>query len=253
LHRKPTKVAQLQLVPPVAQSNRPEKHQRDIPDGHKSCNLCANVLPQSEFKLKYDGHHCSYCNACDKLVGRGRRRGLSMEAMRNAFQSGALLDLLDKQPIVGCAAGSPALKSSMTTKVCNLCKQELMVSRFRTVSGGRVGAYCVECDRLVGRGRRCVDERFSCLYSLLHAFRHRHSVLFLIRPRTYECCEARASPAIAIATRTSRHHMHTAFNAMTLNVEALVNSCSPGRVRSRMRVHACAFVAGTSMTTCTLC
>ena len=152
-----------------------------MPEGHKICNLCENVRAQSNFKLKYDGNHSSYCNACDKLVGRGRRRGLSMDVMRASFKDGTLQHLLDTHPIVQVAAGpagggveeggiaastsAPASgmlpgvaavggSSAPRVKNCNLCSKDKAVENFRIVSGGRIGAYCIDCDRLIGRGRR---------------------------------------------------------------------------------------------------
>lgn len=100
-----------------------------------------------------------------------------MDVMRASFKDSTLQHLLDTHPIVqvagggvgeeGAAASTSALASGMFSaavgaggsstvrvKSCNLCSQEKSVDNFRIVSGGRVGAYCVDCDRLIGRGRR---------------------------------------------------------------------------------------------------
>lgn len=104
-----------------------------------------------------------------------------MDVMRASFKDGTLQNLLDTYPIVqvaaggaegggeegGVAASTSALASGMfggaagaggsstpRVKNCNLCSKEKPVENFRIVSGGRIGAYCVDCDRLIGRGRR---------------------------------------------------------------------------------------------------
>lgn len=159
----------VQLLPPPATSTRPDRKSLTVPEGHKACNLCEQVLLEAEFKLKYDGSLGSYCSTCDKLVGRGRRRGLTMDAMRSGFKEGSLQGLLESQPVTGSVTAGPAEPRSgagASSKGCNLCAQELPLSRFRVTAGARVGAYCMECDKLIGRGRRrglTIDALRTCM------------------------------------------------------------------------------------------
>ena len=155
-------------------SSRKERRTQHVPEGHKRCKLCGNVRAQSHFKLKYDGNHYAYCSTCDKLVGRGRRRGLSMDTIRASFKDGTLQHLLCTHPIVQVGAGpaggagedgglaaststlatsAMGVSSAPRVKNCNLCSKDKAVEHFRIVSGGRIGAYCIECDRLIGRAR----------------------------------------------------------------------------------------------------
>lgn len=145
----------MQLLPPPATSARPDRKAQAVPEGHKVCNLCESVLEEAAFKLKYDGSLGSYCSPCDKLVGRGRRRGLTMEAMRTGFKDGSLHGLLESFPVTGSVGAGPAdPRTSSGSKECNLCARELPLSSFRVSAGTRVGAYCIECDKIIGRGRR---------------------------------------------------------------------------------------------------
>ena len=135
-------------------SSRKERRTQHVPEGHKICNLCENVRAQSHFKLQYDGNHCSYCTTCDKLVGRGRRRGLSMDTMRASFKNGTLQHLLCTHPIVQVAAGpsggageegglaaststlatlAVGVSSAPRVKNCNLCSKQKAVENFRIV------------------------------------------------------------------------------------------------------------------------
>eukprot|EP00892_Ulva_mutabilis_P004784 jgi/Ulvmu1/2678/UM014_0134.1 len=148
------------LLPAPSTSARPDRKTKDVPDGYKVCNLCESVLAEAAFKLKYDGSLGSYCSTCDKLVGRGRRRGLTMEAMRSGFKDGSLPGLLDSSPVTGSVGAGPAearegaAAAGAGSKECNLCARQLPLSNFRVSAGTRMGAYCMECDKLIGRGRR---------------------------------------------------------------------------------------------------
>lgn len=157
----------MQLLPPPATSARPDRKALSVPDGHKACNLCEQVLSEADFKLKYDGSLGSYCSQCDRLVGRGRRRGLTMEAMRAGFKDGSLHAHLESQPVTGSVTPAPADgRAGDGTKACNLCSHELPLTRFRVSSGARIGAYCMDCDKLIGRGRRrglTIDMLRTCM------------------------------------------------------------------------------------------
>jgi hypothetical protein len=133
-----------------AQSVRARLFPEAVPPGQKVCNLCEQSLPLGLFKHKYDGSLCSYCEQCDHLVGRGRRRNLSMDAMRAALRGGTLSALLE-QSVPQTAPGRAPLAPS---KACNLCAQELPSEVFRVVCGGGRCSYCLPCERLVGAGRR---------------------------------------------------------------------------------------------------
>jgi hypothetical protein len=99
-----------------------------------------------------------------------------MDVMRTLFKEGTLQHLLDTQPVVsggtggggeeGVAASTSALATEAAAaaaaggsdtprmKSCDLCRKNKPMESFRIVSGDSLSAYCRDCDRLIGRGRR---------------------------------------------------------------------------------------------------
>lgn len=70
-------------------STGPRRTQEPCKPGHKRCNLCTRELELECFAVTSKGWS-SYCGECDKLVRRGRNKGLVVEDMRNAFKEGNL-------------------------------------------------------------------------------------------------------------------------------------------------------------------
>lgn len=61
--------------------------QRDtpVPSDRKRCKLCGEIKALENFRELPRGGHESYCRPCNKYVRRGIKRGLHIEAVRQAF------------------------------------------------------------------------------------------------------------------------------------------------------------------------
>ena len=61
--------------------------QRDtpVPSDRKRCKLCGEIKDLDNFRELPRGGHESYCRPCNKYVRRGIKRGLHIEAVRQAF------------------------------------------------------------------------------------------------------------------------------------------------------------------------
>lgn len=148
----------MQITPPSATPARAQRVVHKAPEGKKVCNLCEVAKALSDFMLKTDGGMYSYCLDCQKLVGRGRRRGLGMETMRKEYHKGALEHLLDAAPVVAQGSAADASISGEGepegAKKCNFCRIQKALSHFKRMKGNKLSAYCKDCDKVVGRGRR---------------------------------------------------------------------------------------------------
>lgn len=70
-------------------STGPSRKLEPCKPGHKRCNLCSRELQMENFTVTSKGWS-SYCGDCDKLVRRGRNKGLVIEDMRSAYKEGNL-------------------------------------------------------------------------------------------------------------------------------------------------------------------